>query len=100
VTEVPEIAGGDRTATSLSLVAHPNPLTPESRITFRLPEGARARLAIYDVTGRRVAELVNEYHAAGEHSIPLDVAALPAGVFFARLETPGGATSTRSLYMK
>ncbi|MCP4545978.1 MAG: T9SS type A sorting domain-containing protein, partial [bacterium] len=47
----------------------PNPFNPTTTITFDMPKSGKVDLAIYDVTGRRVATLVNGTVDAGQHEI-------------------------------
>ncbi len=51
---------------------YPNPFNPATTIPFSLERSARVQLAIYDVAGRLVAELVNEDMAAGAHGVVWD----------------------------
>ena len=72
-------------------VPTPNPFGESTTIAFTLPRGARARLEVFDASGRRVRTLVNEWKAAGEHAVVWtgDDAAgqrVEAGVYFCRLE--------------
>ena len=83
-----------RVRVSLLRPCVPNPFTIETRLTYALPERGRARLAIYDVSGRKVAALVNEVHDAGPYSRSWDGRGaggerVPSGVYFARLEFAG-----------
>ncbi len=76
------------------LAARPNPFNPSTTLTFRLPEGSRATLAIYDVTGALVRRLVDGELGAGEHVAYWDGRsdrgqAVGSGVYVARLEAAG-----------
>jgi hypothetical protein len=69
----------------------PNPARVATTFRFSLPREAGVRLAIYDVSGRRVRELVSEARPAGEHAIGWDLRdergeAVGAGIYFARLD--------------
>src|SRR5262245_31429334 len=50
---------------SLSLAARPNPSSGAARLEYTLPRSGSVRLAIYDVTGHRVATLVEGVQEAG-----------------------------------
>lgn len=83
--------------------AFPNPFNPSTQIVFTLPAPAPAVLAVYDVGGRRVAELARGDFPAGESRIRwdgADAAGRPAasGTYFARL-TAGGVSLVRSLVL-
>jgi hypothetical protein len=46
----------------------PNPFNPSTTITYYLPQTARVRLEIYDVSGRLIARLVNGMEERGYHT--------------------------------
>ncbi len=68
---------------------YPNPFNPTTVIEFELPVATHARLAVFDVLGREVRELVNERRDAGLHRIPFNADGLPGGVYTYRLEVRG-----------
>jgi hypothetical protein len=74
--------------------AQPNPFTYRTSIHFDLLVGGRVRLEITDVAGRRVRTLVDGALAPGVHVSEWDGrgdgGGLRAGIYFARLEAPGG----------
>ncbi len=73
----------------------PNPFGADgATLRFALPIATGVRLSIVDVTGRRVATLVERVLDPGEHAARWDArdaagVAAPAGVYFARLEAAG-----------
>ena len=72
----------------------PNPFNPATVIDFTLPRYGRARLAIYDLAGRLVREVLNRELAAGPHSarwLGEDSSGRPAasGIYCYRLEADG-----------
>lgn len=69
----------------------PNPARGSLRLRYALPRDAVVRLTIYDITGRRVRDLVSGAEHAGKHAIDWDLSdvrgeAVGAGIYFARLE--------------
>ena len=64
---------------------HPNPFNPSTTIKFALPEPAVVSLTIYDVLGRKVAELANGQFAAGDHSAIWNASEAASGVYIAQL---------------
>ena len=66
---------------------YPNPFNPETRIHFELPQDNAVRLVVYDLLGRQVMTLVNEFKKAGRYDVVLDAATLASGVYFYRLQT-------------
>jgi len=81
---------------TIQLRAYPNPLRDRTTLRFILPESGPVRLSLYDVLGREVAVATNGWRAAGPHEAALDVSALPAGVYVARLAA-GARTATQRL---
>ena len=73
----------------------PNPTRDRAAFRFTLGEAGAARLAVYDALGREVARLADGALGAGSHAFTLDAAALPAGLYFGRLETPKGVQTQR-----
>jgi hypothetical protein len=66
--------GGNITATALPQVYalqqnYPNPFNPSTTIPFLVPHSGNVRLTIYDLLGRRVADLMNGSISAGQHSV-------------------------------
>ncbi len=87
------------------LAAHPNPFNPSVTLPFTLGTAGRARLAIYDVGGRRVRLLLDEQAAAGPHARVWDGRdedGRPAGtgVYFVRLEAAGLSESQKLVLLR
>lgn len=64
---------------------YPNPFNPSTKISFELPEASHVRLEVYDVSGRRVANLRNGWMPAGRHSVTWNAAGLASGFYVCRL---------------
>jgi hypothetical protein len=74
--------------------SRPNPSRGDVTITYSLPQAGEAHLAIYDVQGRLVRNLVNRWLPAGKQSLVWDGrdedgTNAPAGVYFYRLDADG-----------
>ncbi len=79
---------------------HPNPFNPRTTFSYSLPRAGHVTLAIHDVRGARIATLVDAELLAGEQSGAWDGldargAAVPSGVYFARLATPSGTRAVK-----
>jgi hypothetical protein len=66
---------------------NPNPFNPVTRISYHVSATQHVRIAIYDVAGRLVEDLVNETKAPGEYVVEWDAGRLPSGVYFYRMQT-------------
>jgi hypothetical protein len=89
-TAGPVVAGAADTLLRVS----PNPFRDAARVTFTLPRAGAVRLELVDVTGRRIATLVDGERPAGTQTVGLP-AGLRGTVFFARLTGPGVSGATR-----
>jgi photosystem II stability/assembly factor-like uncharacterized protein len=65
---------------------YPNPFNPETRIHFELPEHNAVVLVVYDLLGREVATLVNDFKKAGKYDVTFTATNLASGVYFYRLQ--------------
>ena len=96
---------GEAVETSLRLGCHPNPFNPKTTIEFYMPERGAMELAVYDVSGRRVALLEHGTMGAGEHSAEWDGrcsdgSAAATGVYFMRLRTMDGSKTVKAVLLK
>ena len=79
---------------------YPNPFNPLTTISYQLSTNSYTELAIYDIKGRKIATLVNEYLNAGEYEVVFDAAGLSSGIYIARLNCKDESISTKMLLMK
>ncbi|MBP9122059.1 MAG: T9SS type A sorting domain-containing protein, partial [Ignavibacteriaceae bacterium] len=79
---------------------YPNPFNPSTVINYSLAEGGNIFFRIYDIQGREVATILDEYREAGHHSLMIDAAkySLNSGVYFYCLSA-GGKTITRKMVL-
>ena len=65
---------------------YPNPFNPETKIDFSIPVSSLVTLKIYDVTGKEVSLLVNEYKNTGNYSVSYTAGSnLNSGVYFYKI---------------
>ena len=73
---------------------YPNPFNPETVIEYELPQTVHVRLAVYDMTGRTVAVLVDGNRPQGRYTERFNAAGLSTGTYVYRL-TAGGESQTQ-----
>jgi hypothetical protein len=99
-------AGPMRPELALSLLPNqPNPFNPVTLIRYIIAQAGPAQVDIYDVTGRRIRTLVNEWQEAGMQSVywkGVDAGGIPvaSGVYFVRLESHGEMRSRKIILLK
>jgi hypothetical protein len=68
---------------------YPNPSNPKSKIDFEIPFDARVTIIVYDMLGKEISVLVNEYRKADFYSVEFDGSNLASGVYFYRIYSEG-----------
>jgi hypothetical protein len=75
---------------------YPNPFNPTTDIRLQITDFGRVRLVVYDLLGRQVAMLVDEYRAPGSYTVSFDGTNLASGVYIYRI-TAGQFTATKRM---
>ena len=76
---------------------YPNPFNPVTKINFNLPTDSKVTLAIYDITGKEVAKLIdNEMNTAGYHTVEFNGSRLSSGIYLYKLSA-GSFTSVKKM---
>jgi sugar lactone lactonase YvrE len=83
----------------------PNPCRESVALMYSVPRTGRLSLAIFDVSGRRIATLEDGVAAAGTHRFEWsarhdDGRPVAAGVYFARLASERGASAVRLVVVR
>jgi len=87
-------------STAITLSAYPDPFNLATVISFSVLRSARAKLTVYDVTGREVKVLINKVVNGGDHLVTFDGSALASGVYFAKLEAQSMTRVQKIVLMK
>ncbi len=78
----------------------PNPFNPSTTIRYGIPRKSHVTLTLFDLTGRKVATLVDGEEDAGYHLVRLDGAKLATGVYFYRLVAGSYAGTKRLIILR
>lgn len=92
---------------------YPNPFNPSTTIEYVIPNAEmrhgmsqnHVTLKIYDILGREIATLVNEYQLPGKYSVQFNVEtrgreSLPSGIYFYRLHAGKYSTTRKMILLK
>jgi hypothetical protein len=77
---------------------YPNPFNPITTISYLLPTQSHVTLKVFDLLGREVATLVDDYKEAGYYEASFDASSLSGGVYYYRLQA-GTFTETKKLLL-
>ena len=97
-TQAVEPGPGVRPAEFTLHPPYPNPFNPSTVLSFELRVAGMVKLVVYDVNGREVVRLVDEWRNAGAYEASFEGNDLPSGVYFARL-TAGDVQQTQKLLL-
>jgi len=84
---------------------YPNPFNPETIIKYSVAERTKISLSVYDITGKKVASLVNTVQLPGNYSVYWNAKdnsgkTLPSGIYFYRLVTDKFSDTKRMVLVK
>ncbi|MCO6474488.1 MAG: T9SS type A sorting domain-containing protein [Melioribacteraceae bacterium] len=90
---------------------YPNPFNPSTRIKFDIPDfiaspdrigtkqSVQTSLKIYDILGREVTTLVNDYLKPGNYEVNFDGSNLSGGVYFYRIKAGNEYQSVKKMLL-
>ena len=87
-------------ALTTSLSVAPNPTRDRTLLSFTLPVRGRVDIALYDIAGRRVQQVLAEVREAGAGSVVVDCSGLPRGMYLVRMRTGGAVAAQRLVMLK
>jgi hypothetical protein len=79
---------------------YPNPFNSRTVFDFTLADAGRTTLKVYDLLGREMATVVNDYMTAGKHHVNWSAAGLPTGVYIYTLSSGTFVQTRKLLYLK
>jgi photosystem II stability/assembly factor-like uncharacterized protein len=66
---------------------YPNPFNPTTKIQWSVSTAGFQSLRVFDILGREIATIVNEYKPAGSYEVEFDASRLTSGVYFYQLKS-------------
>jgi glycerophosphoryl diester phosphodiesterase len=79
---------------------YPNPFNPSTVISWQLTASSFVTLKVFDVLGREVSTLINQYQTAGDHSVSFNAGTLASGLYFYKLEAGSFQTIKKMILLK
>jgi hypothetical protein len=86
--EVTGVTDRNQTVNSYKLEQnYPNPFNPSTSIRYSIIQPGKVVLKVYDILGREITTLVNQFQVAGNYTVNFDASKLASGVYFYRIES-------------
>jgi photosystem II stability/assembly factor-like uncharacterized protein len=79
---------------------YPNPFNNETVISFSLPRKSNVHISIFDIIGREIKTLVNEFKKAGSYLVSFNGSELASGVYFYRIRAGDFVQTKRMILLK
>lgn len=79
---------------------YPNPFNPVTNIKYGLPEDIFVTIKIYDILGREVKTLVNEFKNAGSYIVSFNGIEFTSGIYFYRIQAGNFVSVKRMVLIK
>ncbi|MGE5498328.1 MAG: T9SS type A sorting domain-containing protein, partial [Syntrophothermus sp.] len=79
---------------------YPNPFNPSTKISFSIPEGRWVKLTVYDIIGREITTLVNEYKPMGSYTVEFNAGHLTSGVYVYTIQAGEFSYSKKLLLLR
>ena len=79
---------------------YPNPFNPSTKISWQSPVGSMQTIKVYDILGKEVATLVDEFREAGVYEIIFDASKLASGVYVYKLQAGDFISSKKMMLLK
>lgn len=78
---------------------YPNPFNPSTIISYHLPKNSQVRLTVFDLTGRKVEDLVDTRQSAGVYSVQFEAGSLASGVYFYQISLNGTPVELKKMLL-
>jgi len=79
---------------------YPNPFNPSTKINYQLPKAGYVSLIIYDILGRQILTLVNEFKSEGKYSANFNANKLASGVYIYQLRSNNFISTKKMILTK
>lgn len=79
---------------------YPNPFNPSTTIIYEIPNESKVKLVIYNILGKKVAELVNDFQKPGKYSVKWNAKGFASGVYIYQIKSNEFTQSKKLLLLK
>jgi hypothetical protein len=79
---------------------YPNPFNPVTLIEYSIAKAGTVQIRVYDILGKEIKVLVNEYAEAGTHRVEFNASSLSSGIYFYTINSGGFRDVKRMVLIK
>ena len=79
---------------------YPNPFNPVTTISYSINKSSHVTIRVYDIIGKEISILVNEFKSPGVHKINFDGSRLSSGIYFYTLQVNENSITKKLVIMK
>jgi len=79
---------------------YPNPFNPVTQIKYSIPEAGNVTIKVYNVLGKEVASLINEFKEAGKHKVEFSGKQFGSGIYFYTIKAAGFSKTLKMMLLK
>lgn len=80
--------------------SYPNPFNESTTVEYGLPMAADVVVSVWDMHGRKIAELAGGHHAAGRYEAVWHAGAVTSGVYIIRFETENYQAMRKAILLR
>lgn len=79
---------------------YPNPFNPSTKIKYSIPKSEKIQISLFDILGRKIMILVDEYKENGSYEIKVNAEHLSNGIYFYRLIAENYSETKKMVVLK
>lgn len=78
----------------------PNPSNSQTMITYNIQEALEVKLDIFDILGRQVETIIDNYCRPGSYNIIWNANTMPSGIYFGKINAGNETQKVKMLLLK
>ena len=79
---------------------YPNPFNPSTTIKYQMPNAGIVTIKIFDILGREIKTIINQFEQSGVHEISYNATGLGSGIYFYHLKVNNFISTRKMILLK
>ena len=80
--------------------SYPNPFNPTTKIPFSIKESQNIKISIFDINGKLIQNVLNQYFESGNHYVKYSNKKLSSGIYYVMLNHQNGIETQKITFLK